>query len=355
MVKVSPVTQASIRSGHMYRTLCNVSIIVLHMTSVVAGLTLCGESVRAQRLLIVNKSGHTLSMVDPEGGRDIAVVPTGYAPHEVSVSLDGRTAYVTDYGTGERPGSTITIVDLATAEAVGTIALRPHSRPHGIAVASDGTLWVTTEGSRHLLHVDPRERRIVQAIETDQAVTHMVVVAEKHSRIYTANIGSGSVTAVDAIADSVIGHIQTGEGAEGLDVSPDGDHVYVTNRSAGTLVEIEIATNRVTRSLVVGDFPIRVKVRPDGREALVSNANANELVAIDLERWEVVRRLPVGAMPVGILVTPDNENAFVANTRDDKVSVIDLLNWRLVGELAAGDEPDGLAWVGADPDRRGSG
>lgn len=305
-------------------------------------------STSAQHLLVVNKSGNTLSIIDPATHRETAVVPTGFAPHEVAVSPDGRLAYVTDYGTGDRAGSTVTIVDVEAAEAMGRISLEPHTRPHGIAVSADGTIWVTTEGSSHVLHVDPKERRILHAIETGQRVTHMVSLVEEHGRAFTANIGGGNVTAVDTRSFTVMDHLTTGDGAEGIDVAPGGDRVYVTNRSAGTLSEIDPATNRVVRNLEVGEFPIRVKVRPDGREALVSNANGNELAAVDLTSWQVVRRLAVGAMPVGILITPDNTTAFVANTRDDKISVIDLVEWKLAGEIVAGDEPDGMAWVPRD-------
>jgi YVTN family beta-propeller protein len=314
--------------------------------AVVVSCTVAPETAVAQKLVVVNKSASTLSIVDPATRTELASVPTGFAPHEVAVSPDGRHAYVSDYGTGPQAGNTITIVDIAEARSLGTVSLGAHTRPHGITVASDGTVWVTTEGSRHVLHVDPVERRILRAIETMQQVTHMVVVAEGVGRVYTANIGSGNVTSADAVTGEVLSHIATGEGAEGIDLSPDGQRLYVTNRTAGTLSEIDVATNTVTRALQVGDFPIRVKVRPDGSEALVSNARGNEVVAVDLAAWTVARRLPVGAIPVGILVAPDNHTAYVANTRDDKISVIDLEAWALDGEIIAGDEPDGMAWVG---------
>lgn len=299
----------------------------------------------AQRLAVVNKSASSLSLIDPASRQVVATVPTGFAPHEVAVAGDGRHAFVTDYGSGERPGNTVTIVDLGTASAVGTIDLGEHTRPHGIATAGDGTVWVTTEGSRHVLQLDPGARRVVRAVRTGEQVTHQVVVVDTADRVYTANIGSGTVTAVDAASGAVLAHLPTGAGAEGIAVSPDGARVYVTNREAGTLSEVDVATNRVVRSLAVGDFPIRVKVRPDGREALVSNARGNEVVAVDLGRWEVDRRLAVGAMPVGILIAPDNRTAYVANTQDDRISVIDLVHWTLAGEIVAGDEPDGMAWV----------
>ncbi|UCG85216.1 MAG: YncE family protein [Gemmatimonadota bacterium] len=316
---------------------------------VLAGFAAAPQQAAAQRLLIVNKSSNSVSIVDPSTRQEIGVVPAGFAPHEVAVSADGLLAYVTDYGTGAQPGSTITIVDLEQGISLGAMSLSPHSRPHGIVAASDGTIWVTTEGSQHVLHIDPIGRRILQEVETSQDVTHQVAISEGQQRVYTANIGSGTSTAIDARTGKVLAHIQTGAGAEGIDVSPDGDRVYVTNRVAGTLSEIDVASNQVIRTLPVGEFPIRVKMRPDGTELLVSNARGSEVVAVSVVGWRVVRRLQIGAFPVGILITPDNETAYVANTADDKVSVIDLVNWTLAGEILAGDEPDGMAWVPARP------
>jgi len=319
------------------------------LTVACIGVTAAPRDAAGQHLLIVNKSSNTLSIVDPATRQEVGVVRTGFAPHEVSVSPDGAFAYVTDYGTRSQPGSTISIIDLEQQVSIGTMSLSPHSRPHGIATASDGSIWVTTEGSRHVLHIDPIGRRILAAVETGQDVTHQLAIAELQQRVYTANIGSGTATVVDAAAGTILGQIPTGAGAEGIDVSPDGQRVYVANRVAGTLSEIDISTNEVIRTLPVGEFPIRVKVRPDGEELLVSNARGSEIVAVNVVGWRIVRRLHIGAFPVGILITPDNRTAYVANTADDKISVIDLVNWKLDGEIIAGDEPDGMAWVARHP------
>ncbi|MBE0593099.1 MAG: esterase-like activity of phytase family protein, partial [Gemmatimonadales bacterium] len=199
---------------------------------IACGLVLlaCAVSAReaaAQRLVVVNKSANSLSLIDPSSRQEIARVPTGFAPHEVAVSADGRHAFVTDYGTADRPGNTVTIVDLGTMSALGSIDLGEHTRPHGIATAADGTVWVTTEGSRHVLQLDPDGRRVLRAVRTGQQVTHQVVVVEDAGRAYTANIGSGTVTVVDAATGTVVAHVSTGAGAEGIAVSPDGAKVYV--------------------------------------------------------------------------------------------------------------------------------
>lgn len=313
------------------------------------GLAVVGPQVSAQEpgdlLLVVNKSESSLSVVDPATREELDRIETGFAPHEVAVSADRRWAYVTDYGTGPRAGNTVTVIDLAERRSAGTLDLGEHTRPHGVHVASDGAVWVTTEGSRHLLRLDPESRRVTHAVETGQEVTHMVVVSDAHERAYTANIGSGNVTAVSTRTGEVLAQITTGAGAEGIDLAPGGDRLYVTNREAGTLSEIDVASNAVTRELVVGDFPIRVKVMPDGQRALVSNARGNEVAVVDLDGWRVERRIPVGAMPVGIQIAPDGRTAYVANTAADRVSVLDLEQWRVAGEIVAGDEPDGMAWV----------
>ncbi len=296
-------------------------------------------------LLVVNKSESSLSFVAPATGEEVGRVGTGHAPHEVAVSLDGRWAYVTDYGTGPGPGRTVTVVDILGRRVARTLELGRHTRPHGVDVAADGTLWVTTEGTAHVLRVDPETGSILTEAETGERVTHMVVVSSAANRVYTANIGSGTVTAVDGETGAVLAQIETGAGAEGLALSTDGRKVYASNREAGTLSEIDVATNRVTRTLEVGAFPIRVEVLPDGRRALVSNAEANELAVVDLHEWRVERRIPVGAVPVGIQVTPDGTRAYVANTQEDRVSVVDLMKWEVVGSIVAGREPDGMAWV----------
>ena len=304
-----------------------------------------GDGPQSASLLVVNKSGHSLSILGPASGEERARVPTGRSPHEVAVSPDGERAYVTDYGSGDRPGNTVTVIDLHRAEPVDTISLGRHTRPHGIDVAPDGTLWVTTEGSQHVLHLDPASGAVLAAVETGQEVTHMVELVEEAGLAYASSIGSGTVTVIDAEKGRVVGHLRTGAGAEGMDASPDGERVYVVNREAGTLSEISVSGGEVTRTLEVGRFPIRVASLPGGGELLVSDARANEVVRVDVDAWEVTGRIPVGSAPVGIQLTPDGRRAFVANTRDDRIAVLDVERGEVTGDLTAGEEPDGMAWI----------
>ena len=116
---------------------------------------LSGSATSAETLLVVRKTDDAVDFMDPGSGLRLASVALGHAPHEVSVSPDGKRAAVTNYGTRERPGSTLSIVDLEQPRELKRIDLAPHTRPHGVAWFAADRIAVTTEGSKHLLLVDP--------------------------------------------------------------------------------------------------------------------------------------------------------------------------------------------------------
>ncbi|MGH9362793.1 MAG: YncE family protein, partial [Thermoanaerobaculia bacterium] len=188
----------------------------------------------AATLLVGNKAEATVSLLDLPSGRVVATLPTGEGPHELAVSPDGKRALVANYGTGPRPGGTLTVIDVPAARVAKTIDLGGPRRPHGLAWLDGRRALVTAEGSKALLVVDVDAGGVVQEIPTGQEVSHMVAVAPDGSRGYVASIGSGTLTAIDLRERKVLAVVPTGKGAEGIDVTPDGREVWVTNREADT-------------------------------------------------------------------------------------------------------------------------
>src|SRR5208283_2938571 len=78
-------------------------------------------------LLVANKGDHTLGIIDPVAGRQIATVAEdGITGHEVAASLDGKRAFVPIYGNAGvgRPGTDgrlLRVMDLVTRQVVGTV------------------------------------------------------------------------------------------------------------------------------------------------------------------------------------------------------------------------------------------
>lgn len=333
-------------------------------------LTLCvgGAAAAAEpagTLLVLNKSDDTVSLVDLETKDIRATLPTGDGPHEVAVSPDGKTAVVTNYGDNQRPGNTLTVIDVPGKKVVRTIELGTYSRPHGVAWLQGDDVAVTVEASKALLVVNVTEGAVKHAIATDQLGSHMVAISPKHRRAFTANIGSGSTTVVDLASNKRLTDVATGKGAEGIAVAPDGSEVWVTNREANTVSIVDPATLKITATLEPGEVPIRVKFTPDGTRALISNARSGDVAVFDTVTKKLVGRVPMqaageklprndsrplasqfgeGPVPVGILMPDPLSVAFVANTNADTVTVIDLETLKIVARLKAGREPDGLGY-----------
>ena len=317
--------------------------------------------VAAETLLVVRKTDDALDFVDPGSGLRLASVALGHAPHEVSVSPDGKRAAVTNYGTREQPGSTLSIVDLEQPREVRRIDLAPHTRPHGVAWFAADRIAVTTEGTKHLVIVDPDAGRVAGAIETGQDVSHMVAVSADATRAYVANIGSGTTTALDLVAGRKLGDIATGAGSEALAVTPNGRDLWVAARAAGEIAIVDTATLAILARLPLPGIPIRIAMTPDGATALVTCAGSSELVAYDVATRTVRARVKVGvplapdaaerpfarlapgsALPVGLLVARDGRSAFVAATMGDRVVQYDVSTLAPSRVIEVGGEPDGL-------------
>ncbi len=318
------------------------------------------------RLLVVNKAGASLSVVDLERGQEIGTVPTGYAPHEVAVSPDGRVAVVTNYGTRDEPGNTLTVVELDTLEPSATIDLGDQLRPHGITwLPGTDRVAVTTEGSGTLTVVDVPARRVVAVVPTGQRISHQVSVTPDGGRAFVANIGSGSATAIDLGSMEALTSIPTGSGAEGIAVAPGGDEVWVTNRAENTVTVLDAGSLQILGTLPSAEFPIRVVFTPGGDRALVTNARSAQLRVFDVQNRREVMVIPIEApviegreqviafqgspSPIGLLAHPDGRHVYVAAASADAVAVVDLEAGAVIDLIAVGREPDGLALAPALP------
>ena len=324
---------------------------------VLAAMAAGAPAVSADLLIVLNKSDHEAVLVDPAKLEPVARIPTGRGPHEVAVSPDGRRAYVSNYGMygvfreGQRvnePGNTLSVIDLETRAVCDTFDLGAYAKPHGIAVSRDGRLlWVTCEDSKAVLEVDAASGAVLKTWTTGQETSHMIVPAVDESRLFVANIRSGSATIIERAKDRVTS-LATAPGAEGIDVSPDGREVWVTNRADSSISVIDAKHDTVIAKIESGgQFPIRVKFTPDGKEAWVSCLQSNAVTVFDARSRKLLATIAVGAAPVGIQMAPDGKRAYVANTNDDLVTVIDVGARKVVRTFTTGNEPDGMAWAAA--------
>ena len=227
------------------------------------------------------------------------------------------------------------------------IEVSPLARPHGLAFAG-GKLYFTAETNRTIARYDPSSNTIDWTFDTGQNTTHMVVITRDLKTIFTANIGSDSISAIEHGADGVWRQtvIPVGKGPEGNDLTPDGKQLWAANSRGGSISIVDVASRKAIGTFDIGTRRSnRIKFTRDGKFALVSDDEAGELVVIDVAGRKVTTRVPLGKNAEGIVVAPDGTRAFVAVNGDNVVAVIDLKTWRVTKRIATGNGPDGMAWA----------
>ena len=305
------------------------------------------RSTSTSRLLVLNKEDATFAAVDPATGRVLGTVPVGHGPHELVASSDGKWAFASNYGTGPAPGHTISMIDIAALKEVRRIDVAPLNRPHGLAFAK-GALYFTAEANKALARYDPAADKIDWKFETGQDGTHMVLVGRDAKIMFTSNIASDSVSAIEqgpggAWKQTII---PVGKGPEGIDLSPDGREVWSAHSRDGGVSVVDVSSRKVTSTIDAGTKRSnRIKLTPDGKYALISDLDAGDLVVLDAAARKTIRRVRVGRMPEGILVPPGGSRVYVAVNGDNQIAVIELATWQIASRIQTGRGPDGMAWI----------
>lgn len=319
--------------------------VVLSLVS--AAMLLQAAETPSPALVVLNKEEGSLAIVDPATNQVVGRVPTGTGPHEVAVSTDGKTAFVGDYGT-QVPGSTISVIDLVGQKPLRTVNLGPLRRPHGMAFA-DGKLYFTCEVNKLIGRYDPASTQVDWLMGTGQDGTHMVLVNKDATLIFTANIGSDSITVFERGANPLAWRntvIPVGKGPEGIAISPDGKELWAAHSRDGGVSVIDVGSKKVVQTIPLGTKRSnRLKFTPDGKTVLISDLDAGELLVLDAASRKQVRRVKMGRAPEGILITPDGTRAYVGVAGENHVAIVDLKNWSIIGTITTGNGPDGMAWV----------
>ena len=302
-------------------------------------------------LLVANKGEHTLGIVDPVTGKQVAVVEeSGVTGHEVIASPDGRTAYVPIYGNSGvgKPGSdgrTMDVIDIASRKRVATVDFGGPERPHCPMFGADGRLYVTTEISKTITVIDPKTNTIVDRIPTDQPESHMVALTHDGTRAYTSNVHVGTVSAIDLKTKKVLKVIPVAAYAQRIALSVDDKWVFTADQDKPRLAVIDTGTNAVKQWVDLPGIAYGTATTPDGRYLIAALISVNKVAVVDLQSMKVARTFDVPKAPQEVLVRPDGKVAYVSCDASKQVAVIDLAGWKVDRLIDAGAGADGLAWA----------
>lgn len=304
--------------------------------------------------LILHKRAQSLGAYDAETGHKLGA-PTilGPKPHEMVASSDGKHLYVTDYGVDRfsdvaAGGNTISVVNLASLRPESAIDLGRYHRPHGIDRGHSGRLYVTTDFPPAVLVVDPAARKIVGAFDLDQSLPHMLALSADERRIWIANAGSGTVTALvvgpNGNAQAATS-IHVGGVPMGLALSSDERTLYAATREGDEVAVIDTAAKRVRTTVPLPGQPARVRLTATGSFLVVSLMAAGDVAVVDTRSLRPVRRFTVGAHAEGLTLDAIGGFGYVAVQGENKVVKFSLIDWKPVLEIKTAAAPDPIVIV----------
>jgi len=147
--------------------------------------------------------------------------------------------------------------------------------------------------------------------------------------VYVANANDGTVSAINAITNSVIATVTVGSFPEGLAVTPNNTSVYVANSGDTTVSVINTATNTVVTTVSMQNFPFQIAMTPDGAFAYVTEFQEDRarrtkkhvpqsgtlfVEVIDTTTNQVVGSIANLNSPTAVAISPNGAFAYVADT-----------------------------------------
>ncbi len=299
-------------------------------------------------LVVLHKLEASLGCYDVASGRELFRLPTADFPHELCLSPDRRRLYVTEYGLRNveaegAGGNTVAIFDLRARARVGTLSTGVYRRPHGVAADSGGRLYVTSEPRRTLLVFRLEDQSFFHVVDVGQEIPHVVAVSPDGRTAVTANIGSGSLTAVDVMMGVVLRQVKVLERPEGMAFSPDGKLLYVVNRESAAVSIVDAIKLETVGRIDTGKGPVRIAITPEGGRIAFPLFHEDAVQIADTRAKAVIHTIPVGKQPAGATLSADGELLFVSCENERQVYVISVAAGEIQSTIATGEGPHATA------------
>jgi len=328
------------------------SLLMVSTFVIVSGYIWARGPVRSGLLLVAVKGDQSVAIVDPATSRKLAEVPEGGTTgHELTVSPDGRRAFVPIYGNsgvGEpgTDGNNMVVIDLASRKVVGNVDFGKGVRPHDpVFGPKNGLLYVTTELNRAIAIIDPKTLKIIGSVPTDQDQSHMLVISRDGKHGYTANVGPGTVSVLDLEAHKTIAVIPVSGQIQRIALSVDGSKIFTSDQTKPQLAVIDTATSKVVQWVPLPDLGYGTATTPDGKWLIIANPLIHKVSALNLATMKIEHVIDVPIRPQAILVNPNNQVAYASCDKSRKVAVIRLSDWTVKELIDVGSGADGMAWA----------
>lgn len=254
-----------------------------------------------------------------------AVAPTGSMPKGVSLSPDGKHAYVTNFGQAE--SKNIDIYDAATLSHEATINI-PGNVVESVLSTDGTTIYASNFLRNSVQFVDLASRRVTREIKVGLH-PKILVPSPDNQFLFAANWSGQSVSQIDIATGKVVRTLPTtGLNPRGMAMSHDGV-LFAANFNGASIDVFKGPSLGERHTVAACPIPRHLALSPDDKLLFISCYHDSMLHAVDVATEKVVHTLHVGSSPKSVEVSRDGRWVWSADygKETNSVTVVDTTDW----------------------------
>lgn len=231
-------------------------------------------------------------------------VGVGNVPTDVTFSLNGATAYVTN-----QFDAALGVINTTTGVQTATIPMG--GDPFDVIVSPDGgKVYVSTNAGRVMI-LNASTNAVIDTTPTGGAPMRMVFHPDG-TRLYAANVLMGMVHEISHANGSILRTFVVGGTPQGMAVSPNGVDLFIANQ-AGRVDVWNLVTNVQQAPITLPFGGFFLAMTKDATQLYVGYLGTGAVAVIDRQTRTIVNTVVTGGSPRRIAFSPDGLTALIAN------------------------------------------
>jgi YVTN family beta-propeller protein len=266
--------------------------------------------------------------IDVSGDTNVGIVTVG--PNPVFLGTTSNQAFVINSGDPTTPPTVSVYIALNPQAAIVSTVTLPTSGPDAAktpiagSTSSANNIYIANRDSNNVSVISAGVLAVTTTIPLPVGDSQPVMIAgnTSNNKIFVVNQGSGNVTEISTIDNTVIKDIKVGTSPVWAVMSTDGLFVFVVNQGDGTVSVIDTSLEIVIATVPVGPSPNfafyesklkRVYVSNTGNNTIsVIKANGIDLGSVPQVLPEKLKDIMVSGTPVSVTALSDGTRAYAA-------------------------------------------
>jgi YVTN family beta-propeller protein len=197
-------------------------------------------------LYVTTELDKTISIIDPKILKIVGTVPTGQAEsHMLAISKDGRRGYTANVGPG-----TVSVLDLENRKVVAIVPISKETQRISLA-ADDSMAFTSDQKTPTLVVIDTASNKVKTRVPLPSA-GYGTAATHDGKYLVVCMPGANQVAVVDLHAMKVARTIDVPAAPQEALIQPDGQMAYISCDKSGKIAAISTSDWKVAKLITAG-------------------------------------------------------------------------------------------------------